>query len=205
MVYLVNGQLNLHKSDICGGDFIRYLHDLRQNYKLSEYGSVLGMDHYGVLSKTVREKQLDRIKQYVVKNTARKKKESISVHSQEFSSNKLAQLAKENVPNNIVPPCSSLWDMDLYESLLPFADAQIPSELSPTEDELITIEGEQINLATLSNEERKIQIDKWQQTAHLDKKDTTGPSGFIFALQECNVGKNGKMGDLAKNRSRPTL
>ena len=74
MVYLVNGQLNLHKSDICGGDFIRYLHDLRQNYKLSEYGSVLGMDHYGVLSKTVREKQLDRIKQYVVKNTARKKK-----------------------------------------------------------------------------------------------------------------------------------
>ena len=57
MVYLVNGQLNLHKSGICGTDFIRYLHDLRHNYKLSEYGSVLGMDHYGVLSKTAREKQ----------------------------------------------------------------------------------------------------------------------------------------------------
>ena len=182
MVYLVNGQLNLHKSGICGTDFIRYLHDLRHNYKLSEYGSVLGMDHYGVLSKTAREKQLDRIKQYVVKNTAKKKKESISVHSQEFTSNKLAQLAKESVPNSVVPPCSSLWDMDLYESLLPFADAQIPSELTPTEEELITIEGEQINLATLTDEERKIKIDKWQKTAHLDKKDTTGPAGFIFGL-----------------------
>ena len=155
MVYLVNGQLNLHKSGICGTDFIRYLHDLRHNYKLSEYGSVLGMDHYGVLSKTAREKQLDRIKQHVVKNTAKKKKESISVHSQEFTSNKLAQLAKESVPNSVVPPCSSLWDMDLYESLLPFADAQFPSELTPTEEELITIEGEQINLATLTNEERQ--------------------------------------------------
>ena len=88
MVYLVAGQVNLHKSEICGTDFIRYLHDLRHNYKLSEYGSVLGMDHYGVISKTVREKQLDRIKQYVVKN-GRKKKESVNVHHPDFSANKL--------------------------------------------------------------------------------------------------------------------
>ena len=58
MVYLTAGQLNLHKSNIVAGDFVHYLHDLTKNYRLTEFGSVKGMDHYGVISKPAREKQL---------------------------------------------------------------------------------------------------------------------------------------------------
>ena len=65
MVYLTCGQLNLHKSDICTGDIVRYLHDLSKTYRLTEFGSVKGMDHYGVISKPAREKQLLKIKEFV--------------------------------------------------------------------------------------------------------------------------------------------
>ena len=67
MVYLTCGQLNLHKSDVCTGDFVRYLHDLSKSYRLTEFGSVKGMDHYGVISKPAREKQLLKIKEFVAK------------------------------------------------------------------------------------------------------------------------------------------
>ena len=179
MVYLVYGQLNLHKSDIVAGDFVRYLHDLSKSYRLTEFGSVKGMDHYGVISKSAREKQLLKIKQYVVKQN--RKKQPLNVHAKEFIPNKLVQLAREGVPASLDTPISSLWNMDLMECLQPFPQAWLPEELCPTSEELITLEGKQYNLSTMSDNERKAIIDKWQTSNHNDKKDTTGPSGFIFA------------------------
>ena len=78
MVYLVAGQLNLHKSNVCGGDFVRYLHDLGKKYRLSEFGSVIGMDHYGIISKDTREKQLLRIRQHVNQREPKGKKQPIN-------------------------------------------------------------------------------------------------------------------------------
>ena len=87
--------------------------------------------------------------------------------------------------------------MDLHESLLPFGNVPLPNELLPSKDEVIMMDGEQVNLVTLSYTERKQYINKWQQQNHLDKKDKKGPAGFFFGLQEPNV-KDGKMGDLDK-------
>ena len=59
--YLFCGQANLHKSDICGQDFVRYVHDGQQNYKLDRTGAVTGMSHYYLISEEAREEQLARL------------------------------------------------------------------------------------------------------------------------------------------------
>ena len=207
MVYLVSGQLNLHKSNICGTDFVRYLHDLSSNYRLSEFGSVKGMDHYGIISKPAREKQLLKIKQHVAKNE-RKSNKPLNVHAKEFIPNKLVQLAREGIPASLDTPVSALWNMDLMESLQPFPEAWLPEELCPTREEIITLDGKQHNLATLSEVERKNLIERWQTANFSDIKDTVGPAGFIFALQECYLStdiKAKRMGALEKNRAPLTL
>ena len=145
MVYLTCGQLNLHKSDVCTGDFVRYLHDLSKSYRLTEFGSVKGMDHYGVISKPAREKQLLKIKEFVAKQ--QKTKQPLNVHAKEFIPNKLVQLAREGIPASLDTPISSLWNMDLMEALQPFPQAWLPEELCPTNEEIITLEGKQYNLA----------------------------------------------------------
>ena len=197
MVYLTAGQLNLHKSNIVAGDFVRYLHDLTKNYRLTEFGSVKGMDHYGVISKPAREKQLLKIKQFTA-NKERKNR-PLNVHAKEFIPNKLIQLAREGIPASLETPISSLWNMDLMECLQPFPQAWLPEELCPTREEIITLEGKQYNLASMSDAERATLIEKWQISNHSDKKDTTGPAGFIFALQEpWKSTENGKLGVLTK-------
>ena len=131
----------MHKSNICGTDFVRYLHDLGKKYRLSEFGSVTGMDHYGIISKDTREKQLLRIRQHVNQREPKGKKQPINAHSSEFTGNKLVELARESIPNNLDTPFSSLWNMDLAECLEPFHFNELPEELTPTSSEVITIEG----------------------------------------------------------------
>ena len=81
MVYLVNGSVNLHKSNVCGQDFVRYLHDLSVSYRLTEYGDIQNMDHYGVIARTVREAQLERVKQAAHERAPKgKKRESMPIH-----------------------------------------------------------------------------------------------------------------------------
>ena len=200
MVYIVSGQINLHKSNVCGGDFVRYLHSLPKIYRLSEYGDVLGMDQYGVIARSVREKQLLRLKLNArEEQKARRRKQPINAHSEEFSKNKIIQLVRDTVPDELDTPFSSLWNMDLHDSLMPFADAELPNELLPTSDEVITLNNVQYNLGTLEDTERHRLINTWQKSEHIDKKDTKGPSGFIFALQECYFNeRNHKMGHLEK-------
>ena len=114
MVYIVSGQINLHKSNVCGGDFVRYLHSLPKIYRLSEYGDVLGMDQYGVIARSVREKQLLRLKLNArEEQKARRRKQPINAHSMEFSQNKIIQLVRDTVPDELDTPFSSLWNMDL--------------------------------------------------------------------------------------------
>ena len=199
MVYLVTGCVNLHRSDVCGGDFVRYLHTLPTCYRLSEYGDVLGMDKYGVIAQSTRQKHLQKLKQNARKAKKRNSKQPINAHSKEFAQNKLVQLMKESVPNELDTPFSSLWNMDLHDSLMPFANVELPPQLLPAADEVITIDNQQFNLKTHSAEEQVKLIDAWQKTEHIDKRDTIGPSGFIFALQEFYYNpKSQKLGHVAK-------
>ena len=55
--YIVSMLGNCHKSDFCGLATLQYLNDLHKSYRLSEYGDVIGMDHWGVAAKSKREKQ----------------------------------------------------------------------------------------------------------------------------------------------------
>ena len=195
MVYLVGGQLNLHKSMLCSEDFLRYLHVLGNQYRLTEYGSVLGMDHYGVISKTERELKLQKIKQHVVLNTRKGKNKPVNAHSSEFTGNKLVELAREHVPNTLDIPISGLWNMDLMECLEPFQVSKIPPELEPTSDEVITLNDEQIDLGTLDDKAREEVLNRWREANPSEIKDNKGPAGFIFGLQEPYINpKNNKLG-----------
>ena len=131
--YLVNGQLNLNKSHVCAGDFIRYLHDLPNCYRLSEYGDVAGkMDRYGILAKSNREKQLLRFKQEKYEREPKGKKTSVNFHNQrQLDGNDLIELARKEVPKEInLGEISTLWNMDLAESLMPFQGVEeLPEEL----------------------------------------------------------------------------
>ena len=199
MVYLVGGQLNLHKSMLCSEDFLRYLHVLGNQYRLTEYGSVLGMDHYGVISKTERELKLQKIKQHVVLNTRKGKNKPVNAHSSEFTGNKLVELAREHVPNTLDIPISGLWNMDLMECLEPFQVSKIPPELEPTSDEVITLNDEQIDLGTLDDKAREEVLNRWREANPSEIKDNKGPAGFIFGLQEPYINpKNNKLGPLEK-------
>ena len=199
--YLVNGQLNLNKSHVCAGDFIRYLHDLPNCYRLSEYGDVAGkMDRYGILAKSNREKQLLRFKQEKYERESKGKKTSVNFHNQrQLDGNDLIELARKEVPKEInLGEISTLWNMDLAESLMPFQGVkELPEELLPQADECITINNVTHNLANLTEAQRAEVIDKWQKTEHINKKDTAGPAGYIFGLQEIPF-KDGNAGDLEK-------
>ena len=171
MVYLAAGQINLHKSNVCGGDFVRYLHALPKIYRLSEYGDVLGMDQYGVISRSVREKQLLRLKQNARKEQkANRGKQPINAHSKEFSQNKIVQLVRDTIPDDLDTPFSSLWNMDLHDSLMPFANAELPAELLPTDDEVITLNNVQFNLGLLDERDKRSVINTWQRSEHIDKR-----------------------------------
>ena len=47
--YVVMGHANLHKSNVCGGDFCRYIHDLCLCHQLNQFGDVTGMNKYGLI------------------------------------------------------------------------------------------------------------------------------------------------------------
>ena len=48
------GHINLHKSNACGVELIRYLSELNCKYKLNNRGDILGMDCYGYNSRKAR-------------------------------------------------------------------------------------------------------------------------------------------------------
>ena len=54
--YVVMGHINLHKSNVCGTDFVKYLSDLYPSFRLNRNGHVLGMEKYGYNSREARKK-----------------------------------------------------------------------------------------------------------------------------------------------------
>ena len=54
--YIVSMLGNCHKSDLCGMSALQFLNDLPKSYRLSEYGDVIGMDHWGRAARSKREK-----------------------------------------------------------------------------------------------------------------------------------------------------
>ena len=60
------GHVNLHKSNVCGGDFCRYIHDICLRHQLNEVGDVVGMNKYGIISqqyRSVEQRELRRQQQ----------------------------------------------------------------------------------------------------------------------------------------------
>ena len=110
----------------------------------------------------------------------------MNVHTLDDPTNNVhIKTAREEIPLNLdtMDDISSLWNMDLHESLMPFPDCELPPEISPVE-EIITIDNKSVNLTNLNEKERVETINKWQQTCHIQESDQKGPSGFIFGLQE---------------------
>ena len=196
MVYLVNGQINLHKSDICGIDFVKYLHNLAASFRLTEHGDIKNMDHYGIIAKEVRVSNLAKRK--TANQAAKKgKKISIDAHMQIFDNNPAITAARASIPKRIdtLDNISSLWNMDLCESLTPFTTDQ---EVGHKDE--ITVNNVTYNIADMTRAGREDIIDMWQKQNHVDKKDSSGPAGFIFGLQEpyFNEKQRYKMGALEK-------
>ena len=104
MVYLVVGHENLNKSDICGGDFVRYLHSLNKQYTLSEFGDVQGMDAYGFIAKQVRQQHIDRVKAKMSKS----KRTPINAHNTAFDGNVHVEALRNNIPDTLSPSETSL-------------------------------------------------------------------------------------------------
>ena len=48
-------------NDIVQGDFVRYVHELQQRYRLDIVGTVKGMEHYYMMAEKAREEQLARL------------------------------------------------------------------------------------------------------------------------------------------------
>ena len=72
--YIVAGHINVEKSNIITGDFLRYLHGLQSSYRLDEYGVVRGMEAYSFLSQEVRSQQLFGLKKNAARHEAKIKK-----------------------------------------------------------------------------------------------------------------------------------
>ena len=70
------------------------------------------------------------------------KKTSVNFHNhRQLDGNDLIELARKEVPKEInLGEISTLWNMDLAESLMPFQGVkELPEELLPQADECITI------------------------------------------------------------------
>ena len=195
MVFIVGGQLNLHHSDIVGGDFLRYLHGVNSNYRLAEQGFVQGMDSYKALSKQVRTAHVQR----VLSNTQPKraqKKDPINFHSTQFKGDKIINQAKETIPDRLETNISELWNLDFTESLIPFAEIDIIDQPPVMEDKL-ELDGKTYKLHELSKSDRLKVVNEWQKNA-IAHSSMEKPAGFIFGLQEPYY-KNNKMGCIEKS------
>ena len=152
--YIVAGQINVEKSNIITGDFLRYLHSLQTSYRLNEYGVVKGMEAYSIMSHEVRSKQLFGLKKNAAKHEARVKKGRVqpyNVHTYQGNNAKqkrLVQLAREKTPNNnVIFDHPSLWNMDLDRALMPFPGCELPQELLPS--------AEQADIVTIASSARR--------------------------------------------------
>ena len=126
MVYLVAGHCNLNRSDICGGDFVRYLHSLTKQYRLSEYGDVTGMDAFGFIAKQVRQQHIQK----VLAKQSKQKRTAINAHNPEFDGIPIVEEMRASIPDRLETPSqNSLWNMDFEESLMPFPSSS--EEVTP--------------------------------------------------------------------------
>ena len=98
------GHLNLHKSDICGGDFFRYLHALNKQYSLNEFGDVEGMDAFGFIAKQVRQKHIEK----VLAKQSKTKHAPINAHSREYDGVPIVEALRDSIPDSLNTPSSSL-------------------------------------------------------------------------------------------------
>ena len=56
--YIVAGHINVEKSNVITGDFLRYLHSLQPSYRLNEYGVVKGMEAVSYTHLTLPTKRI---------------------------------------------------------------------------------------------------------------------------------------------------
>ena len=99
--YLINGQINLNKSNICAQDFIRYMHDLSVSYRLDNQGEVLNMGHYGEMAQVTREAKQQHLLQAKADRPKLGKKQCVNAHNEAFDSNPAINEARANIPANI--------------------------------------------------------------------------------------------------------
>ena len=158
--YLFCGQANLHKSNIVGGDFVRYLNDGQMNYKLDIDGQVTGMNHYYQISQEARQEQLDRLAMEK-ENRPKLKTKPKNAHTSKLTS-EAVQKAKEDIPDILESKLSidDLWNKDFMDSLMPFSNVEeADGSMNP---DFITVNGNKIDLSQLSKTDRAETISRWQ-------------------------------------------
>ena len=163
MAYIVMGHVNLHRSNACGVEFIRYLSGLDHKYKLNSKGDVIGMDSYGY--------------------NARKARSEYSRPGSDYRN-------VNNTDTDTGSEWSDLWNIELNDTLDPtqnFGNGFYPPHLlHPPSDGIIQLDGVSIDLSKLSPSEREQKIKDWQYDNLWKFDNEIPPTGFIFGFQEPN-------------------
>ena len=213
--YVVMGHINLHKSNVCGTDFVKYLSDLYPSFRLNRNGHVLGMEKYGYNSREARKKYslpgkdyIDPVDANAVDNRTLARPPVQRTWSSLFNMDLEEALSQDagrfntphnkskNKPNNkkgtkpnpraqaTESQWSDLFNIELNQALDPSFPFGIDPNLSHSEDEVIHLNGERINLSSLPPQEKADTIREWQSVNFPGNFEEASPSGFIFGIQE---------------------
>lgn len=186
--YVVMGHVNLHTSDVCGGDFCRYLHDVSLRHSLSEAGDVEGMQKYGKIRQHHRNQDRRRAR---VAAGGRGPLQSINAHNfRDEHGRRLDEEELSTVPRDVnVSLGSALWNQDLVESTQPFPFQGVNNPRSEMNQDRVTIDSSGVNLAAMSKEERNLFLNHWQQQ-YASGVTGSKAAAFAFAIQEPYWQKN---------------
>ena len=173
----------MRKQQTSGLDFIKYLAYQNEHFKLTPSGEIKGMD--------------------VFKYNARNAKNIYSKPGKDYtqSDSEIESIDLENAnlqpEENLLNEDGTIPDpLDAWKQIYP------PHLLYPPQDNLIELDGVQIDLSLLDPEERKETILSWQCSNIWDFDNEQSPLGYIYAFQEpAFLTKYGKMANWAKNQT----
>ena len=201
--HVVMGHLNLHRSNNCGVEFMNYLSILGKKHKLDHNNDISSdMDVFGYNARMVRG-QPNRPGQDYINPHSLSDSGSESDTLQPSTSARVGEKRKMNSKNQ------SRKTPNLENNILNHLDdlgqgTYIPHILNPSGDSIIYLDGNMIDLASLSETDRQKAIKDWQmENLFTDGHDDKPAAGFIFGIQEPNYNeKSQKLGSAFKPSQR---
>ena len=153
------GSCNLHKQKISGDDLVKYLAYQSKHFKLTPSSEIKGME--------------------VFQHNARGYDQRFSAPGEDYTQpNATRDETLNDTEQFNLDPANETDPLEVWKHIYP------PHLLYPPKDNFIEMHGEQIDLNSLSPEERKQTILEWQSTNIWNFEQEQSPMGYIFAFQE---------------------